>query len=80
MRTIRAFIALLLCTSTAVAGSIDDLPLFAPENAAYEGDWLLRPPEQKARVYRTENKNEIVLANGLISRTQPGAVGSRAMA
>jgi hypothetical protein len=43
------------------------LPLYRP--ARPDGDWLLGRIEAKARLCRTDRANEIVLTNGLISRT-----------
>ena len=34
-----------------------------------EGDWLLVRPEEKARVMRNKEGNELVLTNGIISRS-----------
>ncbi len=47
------------------------LPLYSPHPVL--GDWLLNQGEAKARVYRT-TKNDIVLSNGLVSRTFRAAI------
>ena len=57
--------------STALAGTVStaDLPLYNKEAERYGGDWLVRAPDAGAAVYRTAHDNEIVLSNGLVSRT-----------
>ncbi len=45
------------------------LPLYDASAMRASGDWLITPPTQRAGVYRGARNNEIVLANGLISRT-----------
>ena len=49
-----------------VLSPIDELPLW--DGKASSGDWLLRGVREKAGVFRTNNSNEIVLANGLVAR------------
>jgi hypothetical protein len=44
-------------------------PLTAELVAPQKADWLMSPIDRKAGVYRTDHENEIVLCNGLISRT-----------
>ena len=45
------------------------LPEFEPQLEPLEKDWLIDPSHAKAAVFRTKNKGEICLTNGLISRT-----------
>ncbi|MCX7424512.1 MAG: alpha-galactosidase [Planctomycetia bacterium] len=53
-----------------LAASIAKLPSRAEEAAApAEGDWLVVPVRRKAGVYRGSCAQEIVMTNGLISRT-----------
>ena len=50
--------------------SIDRLPKLTDDLAApAEVDWLVQPVHRRAGVYRTDRADEIVLTNGLISRT-----------
>lgn len=69
----RDFIFALVCTLTAVsvhAASLDTLPLLPAELAAgVADDWLVKPIAAKAGVFKTANPNELVLGNGLVSRT-----------
>jgi len=51
------------------AEGVDGLPLFDREQARVKVDWLVAPVAARTELYRTENANEIVLSNGLISRT-----------
>ncbi len=34
-----------------------------------ENDWLIKRPSEKARLFRNEENNEMILSNGIISRT-----------
>jgi len=45
------------------------LPIIEPGAVRAAGDWLVRKPTQTAGVYRGARTNEIVLSNGLLSRT-----------
>ena len=56
-------------TDFAIGGSLRDLPVFDATTEAYKDDWLIRPPRQRAGVYRTRDDKAIVLSNGLIART-----------
>jgi hypothetical protein len=51
--------------SAAVAG----LPALGEEAAAVKTDWLVQPVERKSGVYRGSHANEVLMTNGLISRT-----------
>ncbi|MCP4645135.1 MAG: hypothetical protein GY851_32135, partial [bacterium] len=65
-----AVFALVTGWSPAVqAAEIAELPEYDRDTMTCESDWLVVPPVQSAGVYRTANPNEIVLANGLVSRT-----------
>ena len=68
---ISSFIAVSLCLVPANATGFLNLPTFDPETAAHDGDWLVSPPAEVAKVYRavSASDNEFVLSNGLISRT-----------
>ena len=49
---------------------LDDLPL--AKKSYTEGlpnDWLIEAPDEKAQIFTNENKNELILSNGIISRT-----------
>jgi hypothetical protein len=46
---------------------LSQLPLI--HNAGPTGDWLVHAQNSQARVYKTSNADEIVLTNGLVSRT-----------
>ena len=65
-RTMVSICAMALLALPALAA---DLPLYDKDQVAYDGDWLLKRPTQEAQVYRNEAGNEIILSNGLISRT-----------
>lgn len=54
--------------ASAASASTADLPLYEKGAVRYEGDWLVKAPEEGAAVYRTGNPHEIVLSNGLVSR------------
>ena len=56
-------------TMTAQADNLNDLPLYDQDAVAYDGDWLVHAPDREAAVYRTGHSDELVLANGIISRT-----------
>ena len=58
-----------LLAQNAHAVDIGALPRYVADEAAYSGDWLVKRPEQKAQLYRTGKAGEIVLSNGLLSRT-----------
>jgi len=61
---------LALCAFANVqAAETTDLPLYEPERLRTEKDWLVDDVGTESGVFRTENENEIVLTNGLISRT-----------
>lgn len=68
-------LAIVSATATAAGGSspaaaIDRLPKLTDDLAApVKVDWLVQPVPRGAGVYRTGSPDEIVLANGLISRT-----------
>ncbi len=52
------------------------LPYYDKEKMRVSGDWIVAPIDAKTGVYRTANHHEIVLSNGLITRTfrlVPGA-------
>lgn len=59
--------------------AVTDLPLYNPQPIVE--DWLLDKVPAKAAVYRAANPGQIVLSNGLVSRTfliEPGAKGAGA--
>ncbi len=58
-----------LLSLTGEASSTAQLPVYDKEAVRFSGDWLIETPERGAAVYRTENPGELVLSNGLISRT-----------
>jgi len=50
--------------------SIQQLPLLSEQGVGtVESDWLVHPTKMPTSVYRTNHDNELVLTNGLISRT-----------
>ena len=51
------------------AADVAQLPPYDRDAVRYNGDWLAKVPDQKACVYRTDQPNGLVLANGLIART-----------
>jgi len=57
----------MVSVAAAVLTIIADLPLLPV--AVSRGDWLLTQTANKAGVYRTQKADEVVLSNGLISRT-----------
>ncbi|MEA3365945.1 MAG: hypothetical protein U9Q79_09935, partial [Candidatus Hydrogenedentes bacterium] len=64
-------VAGLTCVALAASAatvSTADLSLYEKAAVRYQGDWLIKPPQDGAAVYRTGNPDEIVLSNGLISR------------
>ena len=59
-----------LVFAQAYQAGVDDLPL--ADEIHTEGlpnDWLIETPDVKAQVFTNENKNELILSNGIISRT-----------
>ncbi len=48
---------------------VSSLPMYNPTRQKVSVDWLVKPVKVKAGVFRTGNKNEIIISNGLISRT-----------
>ncbi|MEN6307790.1 MAG: hypothetical protein ABFD91_08550, partial [Anaerohalosphaeraceae bacterium] len=53
-----------------LTASIQALPLLSePTKGTIEADWLVYPTKIPTGIYRTENLKELVLTNGLISRT-----------
>jgi hypothetical protein len=77
---ILATFCVLACVARAdpIDVKLADLPGADERNqAAAGGDWLVTPVKEKARVYRGNQKNEIIMTNGLIRRTwrlRPNAV------
>lgn len=70
MQKLVLFTALWTLVAAAAPGEtpLDRLPLLSqPQESA--SDWLVKPVETAAGAYRTENAGELVLTNGLISRT-----------
>ncbi|MBN2375833.1 MAG: hypothetical protein JXD22_05515 [Sedimentisphaerales bacterium] len=65
---ISIFSAITLVNS-ASAVDIASLPMYEPEKMQTKDDWLIKPTQTHSGVFRTQNENEIVLSNGLISRT-----------
>ena len=66
-------LALILLTSlsigTVTGVEISSLPVYQPEKIKVNEDWLIKPVKTESEVFRTSNENEIVMSNGLISRT-----------
>ncbi len=60
---------ILILASSASGADINSLPIYQPEKMKVKGDWLIKPVQAESGVFRTDNVNEIVLSNGLISRT-----------
>ena len=56
----------LVCSANAE--EVKDLPQYNEEKVAVKADWLTVPVEQKAEVYRSEDLQDLILSNGLISR------------
>ncbi len=51
-------------------GSAQDLPFWNPsKNQVKPEDWLIKPTQEKAGIYYTDGKRELVLYNGLVRRT-----------
>ncbi len=48
---------------------VAELPLYDEAAVRISDDWLIRKPSRNAQVYRTAHANEVVLSNGLLSRT-----------
>jgi hypothetical protein len=49
---------------------VEKLPLIGGTyNSGVENDWLIKKPAEKAQVFRNENSNELILSNGIISRS-----------
>jgi len=74
---VSAFLASLNASISAGAPTVADLPLLSTEaRASVEADWLVSPMKRPTVVCRGNANNEIVMTNGLISRTwrlQPNA-------
>ncbi len=52
------------------AQNIPGLPVWKTEmETVYDGDWLIRPPEVGASVFRSADGKDIILYNGLLKRT-----------
>ncbi len=64
------FLASLGARAADLTAMVNAFPLLPPEmKSAPKDDWLVRRIEAKSGVYRTGRDNEIVLVNGLVSRT-----------
>ncbi len=69
LATAAGVLTMAILSITDSAADTDALPVFDKEQVRVKEDWLVVPVEAKTGVYRTENRDEIVLSNGLISRT-----------
>ena len=73
IKTIVSCWALVLALSVSTSSaqpSLSDLPLLSAEKRqAVETDWLITPANRPTNIYRGDVDNEIVMTNGLISRT-----------
>ena len=50
--------------------NLNDLPIIKGSYLeGIENDWLIKKPSESASVFRNEENNEIILSNGIISRT-----------
>ncbi|MFT4567887.1 MAG: hypothetical protein ACI9FN_002855, partial [Saprospiraceae bacterium] len=50
--------------------NLNELPVITGTHLdGIESDWLLKMPSEKARLFRNKENNEIILSNGIISRT-----------
>ncbi|MCD6354140.1 MAG: hypothetical protein J7L95_01180 [Prolixibacteraceae bacterium] len=61
-------IILFIFLLNTVSWGQQSLPTFNKSTVAIQQDWLIRPIQQKTAVYTTSN-NELVLSNGIVSRT-----------
>ncbi len=59
----------LLLFSTIAGADVSTLPVYDESKVRVEADWLVHPVAKPVDVYRSADSKEIVLANGLISRT-----------
>ena len=67
MKTLHFFLLLFFVTSTLCFAQLD-FPLFIQSEETAANDWLLSQADMPAKLYKTE-RNELVFANGLVSRT-----------
>jgi len=74
MKIILSILFLLFSVSEISAQSyFENLNALPVINGAYlegiESDWLIKRPSEKARLFRNKENNEIILSNGIISRS-----------
>ncbi len=67
MKTLHFFLLLFFVTSTLCFAQLN-YPLFIQSEETAVNDWLLSQADMPAKLYKTE-RNELVFANGLVSRT-----------
>ena len=72
---IRLSIILLVCSLSFISaqGFVENLNALPVIKGTYlegiENDWLLEKPSEKAQLFRNKESNEIILSNGIISRS-----------
>jgi hypothetical protein len=59
-------IAFIIALKTGAQLKAEQLPL---QQILYAGDWLIKPVTQKAGIYTSAHKKDIILYNGLVKRT-----------
>lgn len=74
MKTKFCFLLITLCLSGISAQNyFDNLNTLPIINGSYingvENDWLVKNPSEKAKLFRNKENNEIILSNGIISRS-----------
>ncbi|MGQ7871030.1 hypothetical protein [Sunxiuqinia sp. sy24] len=69
-------LGLVLCVSACTLWAqsfkkdVEKLPVISGiYETGVENDWLLKKPSEKAQVFRNESSNELILSNGIISRS-----------
>jgi len=74
LATILIFVTMLnLHNKTVAQDYVEDLKLLPVISGSYkegvQNDWLIQKPDEKAQAFRNEANNELILSNGIISRS-----------
>ncbi|MBE0676010.1 MAG: alpha-galactosidase, partial [Bacteroidales bacterium] len=68
MRTVALIMICILICMNSPAQSLQELPLWNPQQMTFAGDWLIDGTGAKANLYRTDD-NHLVISNGIVART-----------
>ena len=61
--------AFLLCLILVAIKVPAQLKTFSQSDRLYRSDWLVKPVKEKAEVYKSGDRKDIILYNGLVKRT-----------